>query len=81
MEDPNVIILLDKIKKLIELGNKPKAIQEIEVTIEILEKHSKKPHGKLFEELYSPMGADGTHDEVLRLKINEMARWINNRFN
>ncbi|MHA2401557.1 MAG: hypothetical protein ACXADH_01080 [Candidatus Kariarchaeaceae archaeon] len=80
MEDQNVIILLDKLKKLVELGAKPKAISEIDGTIAILEKNLTKLRGKLFDELHSPMGADGSNDEVLRLKINEFIRWANNRF-
>ena len=31
MEDQNIVLFLDKIKKLLELGNKPKAIAEIDV--------------------------------------------------
>jgi len=42
MENQNVIIFLDKIKKLIELGNKPKAISEIEIITIQLERQIRK---------------------------------------
>jgi hypothetical protein len=78
MEDQNVIILLDKIKKLIDLGNKPTAISEIDGTIAVLQKNVNKD--KIFEEIFTQYQLD-SNDEVLRLKVNEIVRWLNNRFN
>ncbi len=78
MEDQNVIILLDKIHKYIELKAYPKAIIDIEATIELLEKHKRDHQGKLFDEL--PAVYNDPVSEELRLKINEIARWANTRF-
>lgn len=77
MQDQNIIIFLDKIKKLIELGAYPKAIIELDATMEILEKHTREKKGKLFQEM--EMQYSGSAED-LRLKMNEFLRWANSRF-
>lgn len=53
MEDQNIILFLDKIKKLIELGNKPKAVTEIESLELVLTREitKKKKASSLFQYL------------------------------
>ena len=84
MEDQNIIIFLDKIKKLIELGNTPKAADEIDTLIMELERHIRKRRGMVIVPLIIP----GT-DEMSKpmqfardnsQKINEIIQFINKRF-
>jgi len=87
MEDQNIIILLDKIKKLLELGNKPKAILEIETTIIMLERKLAKEKGSRFTSLHIEqelpgveLSEHGKFTEMNRQKINEIIRFLNERF-
>jgi len=73
MDDQNVIIFLDKIKKLLELGNKPKAITEIEAIMEMLTKQITRKNGKLILPIPHPV----TESEN---KLNEIIHFINGRF-
>lgn len=86
MEDQNVVLFLDKIKKLLELGNKPKAIQEIE-QLEILLIHAvTKKKGKLFLPIIIPEPTETERanpiflrDFELANKINELINFLNHR--
>jgi len=84
MENQNVIIFLDKIKKLIELGNTPKAISEIEIIIIELERQIRKKQGKIILPLVIPSVHNITKSKSFSLdnrkKLNEIIHFINGRF-
>jgi len=84
MENQNVIIFLDKIKKLIELGNKPKAISEIEIITIQLEHQIRKKQGKIILPLLIPSAQNITKSKSFSLdnrkKLNEIIHFINGRF-
>ena len=87
METYNVLQIMDTILKLLQLGNTPKAIQEIEGIIAILNHEVIKKQGKLFQlinvpqmtetELKNPMLQ---RDFELANKLNEIITFLNNRF-
>lgn len=83
MEDQNVIIFLDKVKKLIELGNKPKAIIEIDALMELLNKNVARSTGKI-EPVHIPDKDFGISPYEFgienRQKINEIINFLNRRF-
>ncbi len=82
MEDQNIIIFLDKMKKLIELGNTPKAVDEIDTLIIQLEHHIRKKQGMAILPLIIPE----TNTKPIQFsrdnskKINEIISFINKRF-
>ena len=87
MEDQNIIIFLDKVKKLIELGNKPKAVTEIESIMEILQKQINLKKGKVIIPITIPEPTDTEkanpiflRDYELAGKINEIINLINQRW-
>ncbi len=84
MEDQNIIIILDKIKKLLELGNTPTAISEIETIIVQLEHHIRKKQGKIIIPLPVVSIGEISYSEALALdnrkKLNEIIQFINKRF-
>lgn len=69
------MIFLDKIKKLLELGNTPKVIIEIDTLIMVLERQINKKKGKRFK-LISPQS---TESEVSH-SLNEVISFLNERF-
>ena len=73
MEDQNVVILLDKFKKLLEQGNKNKVIVDMEATIITLERHLVKAKGLRIQPLSAPV-------TQCDKKINEVVNFINRRF-
>jgi len=73
MDDQNVIIYLDKILKLLELGNKPKAITEIEAIMVMLDKQVARKKGLLILPI---LHAQTETDN----KVNEIIHYINGRF-
>jgi len=87
MEDQNVVIFMDKIKKLIELGNTPTAIAEID-TLEItLTRAITKKKGKLIIPITIPETTDTEKANPIFLrefelagKVNEIINFINGRF-
>ena len=84
MENQNIIIFLDKIKKLIELGNTPKAADEIDTLIIQLEHHIRKKQGMVIVPLVIP-NVDGISQSIQfsldnRKKLNEIIQFINKRF-
>jgi len=72
-----MVLFLDKVMKLLELGNKPKAIIEIHTLISLLERQITKKKGKQI--LPIPIAAISDQDVDLQ-KINEIINFINNRF-
>jgi len=87
MEDSNVIIFIDKVKKLIELGNKPKAITDIELLELELNRAISKKKGKLFTLITVPPPTDTEKANPIFLrefelanKINEIITFLNGRF-
>lgn len=78
---------MDKIKKLLELGNKPQAIIEIDTLIIMLEKKILKKKGKRFLPLNIPV-ATGTsevnslfiRDYEIASKQNEIIYFLNERY-
>ena len=87
MDDQNVIIYLDKIKKLIELGNKPKAITEIDAIMVMLNKKMARKNGKLFQLIVIPQATETERsnpifmrDFELGHKMNEILTFLNDRF-
>jgi len=87
MENQNVIIFLDKVKKLLELGNKPKAIIEIDTLITLLERAVLKKKGKRFIPITIPEATETEkanpifmRDFELAHKQNEVILFLNERF-
>ena len=84
MEDQNIIIILDKIKKLIELGNTPTAVSEIDTIIVQLEHHIRKKQGKIIIPLPIVSIEEISHSKQFALdnrkKLDEVIRFINKRF-
>ena len=84
MDNQNVIIFLDKVKKLIELGNKPQAISEIETIIIQLEHQIRKKQGKIIVPLLIPSIQEISNEKLFctdnRKKLNEIIHFINKRF-
>lgn len=85
MEDQNVVILLDKFKKLLELGNVPKVITEMDTVILMLEKQLLKSKGSRFQSLHVPDVDSISHPDAefhtdTRRKINEIIKFLNERF-
>ena len=72
MEDQNIIILLDKFKKMLELGNKDKVILDMDATIITLERNVTKAKGLRIQPLLPETKCDK--------KINEIVDFINKRF-
>lgn len=84
MDNQNVIIFLDKIKKPIEIGNKPKAISEIETITIQLEHQIRKKQGKIIVPLLIPSVEEISNEKLFctdnRKKLNEIISFINKRF-
>ena len=87
MEDQNIILFLDKIKKLIELGHKPKAVSEIETLETLLNHQISKKKGKLFLPIVIPEPTETEkanpiflRDFELANKVNEIINFLNNRY-
>jgi len=86
MEDQNVILFMDKIKKLIELGNKPKAVSEIEALDVLLQKAITRKKGKHFIPLSVPTPTEEDKSNLIIMrdfeianKVNEIINFLNNR--
>lgn len=87
MEDQNFILFLDKIKKLIELGNRPKAVSEIEALETLLIHQVNKKKGKLFLPITIPEPTETEKANPIFLrefelanKVNEIINFLNNRY-
>jgi hypothetical protein len=88
MEDTNIIQILDKIKKNLERGAVPIAINEIEATITMIERKIALAKGKRFLDLHIPQelptGTVGLQPQnelsEIKYKINEIVRFLNERF-
>jgi len=87
MEDQNLLIFVDKIKKLLELGNTPKAINELDGVIIILSRVIAKKKGKLFEIITIPQATETElanpifmRDFEIANKLNEVITFLNGRF-
>jgi len=86
MEDQNIILFLDKIKKLIELGNKPKAVTEIESLELVLTREITKKKGKQFIPISVPTPTEADKSNLIIMrdfeicnKVNEIIYFLNNR--
>ena len=87
MEDQNIVLFLDKIKKLIELGNKPKAVTEIDALETMLIREINKKKGKLFLPITIPEPTETEKANPIFLrefevahKVNEIVNFLNNRY-
>ena len=87
LDDSNVIIILDKIKKLLELGNKPKAIIDLDAVILTLERKISKKKGRRFQLITIPTPTETEksnpifmRDFELAHKIYEMLVFLNERY-
>jgi len=80
MEDQNIIIFLDKIQKLLELGNKQKSIDEITTLILELEHKISKQKGKLFQPIIISQDEKDTPIKLMQFKVNEIINFLNERF-
>ncbi len=87
MEDQNVIIFMDKVKKLLEIGNKPQAIIEIDSLMTLLERAQLKKKGKRFLPITIPEATETEkanpifmRDFELANKQNEVINFLNGRF-
>ena len=87
MEDQNIVLFLDKVKKLIELGNKPKAITEIEALETMLVRAINKKKGKHFLPITIPEPTETERANPIFLrefevahKVNEIINFLNNRY-
>lgn len=87
MQNENVIQLLDKVSKLLDLGNIPKAKEEVHGTLEILMRECSRKDGKIFQEIHIPQMSDTEmknpilqrYFEVAQ-KTNEVIHFLNHRF-
>lgn len=79
MEDENVIQLLDKYKKMVEAEKYPQLLKSLAGEIEIFKINIAKRKGKLFLELITSEYSD-PHTKETALKVNEVIRFLNNRF-
>jgi len=77
MENQNIIIFLDKIKKNLELGMVPQTIMDIQMLIKELEITESKKKGKIILPLNNEFSSDV---KTLSGKVNEIISFINNRF-
>jgi len=86
MEDTNLIQILDKIKKNLERGAVPIAINEIEATMTMIERKIALAKGKRFADLHIPQDLSVTpnplikNDTEIKHKVNEIIRFLNERF-
>lgn len=87
MDDQNVLIFMDKVKKLLEMGNKPKAIIDIDTLITVLERAVLKKKGKRFIPITIPEATETEkanpifmRDFELANKQNEVINFLNERF-
>lgn len=79
MEDENVIQLLDKYKKMVEAEKYPQLLKSLAGEIEIFKINIAKRKGKLFLELITSQYSNPDTKETA-LKVNEVIRFLNNRF-
>lgn len=82
MEDQNIIQILDKVKKNLERGVVPLAISEIDATMTLIERKIALSKGKRFLDLHIPQEMPNSTNELseTRQKINEIIRFLNERF-
>jgi hypothetical protein len=87
MDDRNIIELLDKVRKNIERGAGPIAVQDINATISLLETKIAKNRGKRFEECHikQPLPNQKLSEMELdiidtRQKLNQLIRFFNERY-
>ncbi len=87
MDDQNVVIFMDKVKKLVELGNKPLAVIELDSLIHVLERQILKKKGKRFLLITIPDPTETEkanpifmRDFELAHKLNEILLFLNERF-
>lgn len=78
---------MDEIKKLLELGNKPKAILKLDTLIIILEREMLKRNGKRFLPLHIPVATETSKTNPLLIrdceiasKQNEIIHFLNERY-
>jgi len=77
LQNQNIIIFLDKIKKLLELGHIPKALLEIDGLVDILNKEELRKNGLNIMYL---VPEDPLNPTRIELKLNEIATFLNKRF-
>lgn len=88
MENENVLQMLDKFCKLLELGNVPKVIDEMKTTILMLDRELQKKNGKVILPVVIPqlfgtqLKENITREELIQVqqKQNEIINFINHRF-
>jgi len=87
VEDTNVVIFLDKIKKNLEMNMVPQSITAIEVLETELMRHISKKKGKQILPITIPDPTDTEKSNPIFLrefelagKVNEIIHFINNRF-
>ena len=77
MDDQNVTLFLDKIQKLLELGNKPKAITEIETLMILLQRQINIKKGKRFLPIVIPETTETERANPIFLREFELAQKVN----
>lgn len=87
MQNENVIQVLDKVSKLLQLGNSAAALKEVDGALEILVRECAKKDGKLFQELTLPQYSEQELKDPVNLmrlqygnKLNEIIHFLNHRF-
>lgn len=87
MENENVIQFADKILKLLQLGNIPKSIEELEAVISMLQREIARRGGKRFQLISIPQMTETEEknpllqrDFELANKLNEVLQFLNNKF-
>lgn len=87
LQNENVIQILDKVSKLLDLGNIPLAKKEIIGTLEILTRECNRKEGKIFQEIHIPQMTETEfknpvlqRDFEISQKVNEIINFLNNRF-
>ena len=88
MENQNVIQLLDKWIKNLDMNMTPQVLSDMKATLDIIKATERKKKGKLFLTLVVPQAdpneqfnVDATHVIENRRKINEIVNFLNERYN
>ena len=87
MDDNNLIMLLDKIKKNLERGAVPIAIADIDAALLVLQRHVDKAKGKRFQPMVISQMTDVERNNAilqrnfeLTKRFNEIVFFLNERF-
>jgi len=87
MENENIVQFTDKVIKLLQLGNIPKSIQELESVRDMLQRDIVRRGGKRFQLINIPQMTETElknpllqRDFELANKLNEVLSFLNSKF-